>query len=530
MNDLPFEFDYRNPDYAAVFAWRTAKLERIRKNPECLPALIAYYRDHPADFISQWGMTFDPRNPERGLPSAVPFILFPKQEEWIEWLLDHYKTQRPGLTEKSRDMGMSWLTVALGATLCLHRRGMVIGYGSRKEEYVDKLDNPKSLFFRARQFIKMLPVEFRGGWDEMKHGRHMRIVFPETGSVMTGEAGDGIGRGDRASIYLVDEAAFLERPLLVEASLSQTTNCRQDLSSVNGMSNPFAQKRHGGKIDVFTFHWRDDPRKDQAWYDKQVAELDPVVVAQEIDLNYSASIEGVLIPSTWVQAAIDAHLKLNLTITGGKSGALDVADEGRDANAFCGARGILIEHMVEWSGKNSDIFSTVAKTLHLCDVHGYTDFKYDADGLGAGVRGDARVLNEKRSPPIGVTPFRGSEGVFRPTAEDVKGRKNEDFFANRKAQAWWSLRTRFQKTYRAVVEGQPFEPDELISIASGCDNRAKLQIELSQPTYRINAVGKIVIDKAPDGMKSPNLADSVMIKFAETAAPMRISAAALTRA
>jgi phage terminase large subunit len=185
---------------------------------------------------------------------------------------------------------------------------------------------------------------------------------------------------------------------------------------------------------------------------------------------------------------------------------------------------------VEWSGKNSDIFSTVAKTLHLCDVHGYTDFKYDADGLGAGVRGDARVLNEKRSPPIGVTPFRGSEGVFRPTAEDVKGRKNEDFFANRKAQAWWSLRTRFQKTYRAVVEGQPFEPDELISIASGCDNRAKLQIELSQPTYRINAVGKIVIDKAPDGMKSPNLADSVMIKFAETAAPMRISAAALTRA
>jgi hypothetical protein len=34
------------------------------------------------------------------------------------------------------------------------------------------------------------------------------------------------------------------------------------------------------------------------------------VLAQEVDIDYAASVEGVLIPSAWVQAAVDAHIKL----------------------------------------------------------------------------------------------------------------------------------------------------------------------------------------------------------------------------
>jgi hypothetical protein len=29
----------------------------------------------------------------------------------------------------------------------------------------------------------------------------------------------------------------------------------------------------------------------------------------------------------------------------------------------------------------------------------------------------------------------------------------------------------------------------------------------------LNTVGKVLVDKAPDGMRSPNLADAVMIAF-----------------
>ncbi len=510
------EFDFKNPDYTAIFQWRLHVLNKIRQNPALLPALKQYYRDHSAQFITDWGCTFDPRNVERGLPAIIPFILFDRQVDWVNWFSDKWKNQQPGLTEKSRDMGMSWLSVATAATICLFNDGVVAGFGSRKEEYVDKIGSPKSLFWKARQFIDLLPKEFKGTWDGTKHAPHMRILFPDTGSAMTGESGDGIGRGDRCSFYFVDESAFLERPLLVDASLSQTTNCRIDLSSVNGMGNPFAQKRHSGKIDVFVFDWKNDPRKDDAWYQKQVEVLSPVVVAQEIDRNYNASVEGVIIPNEWIQAAIDAHSKLNIALSGARWGALDVADRGEDLNAFCGRYGIVLEHLEEWSGKLDDIFATTQRAFHLCEDYQYDGFYYDGDGLGAGVRGDARVINERRATPLPVEMFRGSDAVTDPNARvnagEYEGRTNKDYFANAKAQWWWSLRNRFKATYDAI-NGKDYQADELISLPSELKELGKLTSELSRPTYKFNGAGKMLVDKSPDGTKSPNLADAVMMCF-----------------
>lgn len=511
------DFDFRNPDYGAVFKARIERLNKIRENPTMLPGLFAYYRDNPADFITDFGVTYDPRNIERGLPAMVPFILMPRQREWVEWVVAKWRGQESGLVEKTRDMGMSWLSIATACTLCNFHDGMTFGFGSRKEEYVDKLGHPKSLFYKARMFMENLPPEFRRGWTRAD-APHMRISFPATGSVLTGEAGDNIGRGDRASIYFVDEAAFLERPQLVEASLSATTNCRIDISTPNGTGNPFWNKRF--KIykpeQIFTFHWRSDSRKDEAWYAKQVAELDPVTVAQEIDINYSASVEGVLIPSEWVQSAVNADRKLGFTITGAKRAALDVADEGRDKNALCIGQGIAVEQVPEWSGKGSDILGTVQKAFALCDDADVTDMRFDSDGLGAGVRGDARVLNENREVKLRVSPWRGSAAVAFPdkaipTANpgQKRDRTNKDYFANAKAQGWWELRVRFQRTHRAVTEKDyKYDPDDLIVLREGLGG---LYSELSQPTYTVNTAGKIIVDKAPDGTPSPNKADSVMI-------------------
>lgn len=493
-------------------------MERIRANPTLLPGLFAHYRDHPEDFITDFGVTYDPRNVERGLPAAVPFILFPKQREWVQWVVERWRAQEPGVVEKTRDMGMSWLSVAFACSMCLFHDGLTFGFGSRKEEYVDKLGHPKSLFYKARMFMEHLPTEFRRGWTR-ENAPHMRISFPATGSVLTGEAGDNIGRGDRAAMYFVDEAAFLERPQLVEASLSATTNCRIDISTPNGRANPFADKRFRFKPNqVFTFHWRSDPRKDDAWYAKQMEELDPVTVAQEIDINYAASVEGVLIPAEWVNAAVNADDKLGLKMTGRKRGALDVADEGKDMLAYATAYGVKVVSVIEWSGKGSDIFGSVQRAFQESDAAEVTHFRYDADGLGAGVRGDARVINESRQDrKIRVEAWRGSGGVALPekpipsaVKTDRRDRTNKDYFANAKAQGWWDLRVRFQRTFRAVNGEGTYPADDLISIP----NDSKLITELSQPTYSINTAGKIVVDKAPDGTRSPNKADAVMICFA----------------
>ena len=291
------------------------------------------------------------------------------------------------------------------------------------------------------------------------------------------------------------------------------------------MGNPFAEKRFGNKIDVFTFHWTDDPSKDQEWCDKQVAEKDPVTVAQEIDINYSASVEGVMIPGEWARAALDAHVEqLGIQPTGARTGSLDVADEGRDKNAFLGAHGVVVEMLEEWSGKGDDIFGTVQRAFGICDVEGYREFRYDADGLGAGVRGDARIINESRGNKLSIVPFRGSGPVHDPEGEDVKGRLNKDFFANAKG-------TIVVVAENAVSENLPLDlpseekcnPDDIISIPSAMPNATKLIHELSQPTFSQNLVGKIVVDKLGEGERSPNLADSLMMQFSVGHRPMKIN-------
>lgn len=536
---MSLPFDWRNPDYATVYAERLERLQWLRSGTndeqvERLKGLFAFYGAEPWQFIDDWGCTFDPRLAERRLPTVVPFRLFPKQVDWVKWVVDKWRGQESALTEKSRDMGVSWLSIATAASLCTFHEGLAIGFGSRKEEYVDKIGSPKSLFWKAREFIKLLPAEFRPGWAP-SDAPHLRISFPHTGSMITGEAGDNIGRGDRASIYFVDEAAFIERPMLVEASLSQTTNCRIDVSTPKGMANPFAQKRHSWPADrIFVFDWRDDPRKDEEWYQKQKRDLDPVTLAQEVDRSYSASVVGVVIPQEWVQACVDLHVKLGFEVRGERRAALDVADEGIDLNALCDASGVLVNSVATWSGGGSDIFATTSQAFAICDVLGITELDYDADGLGAGVRGDARVLNEKRAHKIEVQPFRGSGAVADPdkpietaaprNEPKVRGevvRLNADYYANAKAQAWFSVRARFQRGFRALqmqAEGEnwreAYDPDDLISLSSSMPDLGHLTQELSQATFKQSATGKMLVDKAPEGMRSPNRADGVVIRFA----------------
>ncbi len=531
------QVNWRDPDYGAVFRARLEALNRLRANPGELRAIKAFYKDRPAQFITDWGCCFDPKQVELGRPALIPFVLFEKQIELVQWIVEHWKSGRPGLVEKTRQAGISWVTVALACTLCLFHPGLVIGFGSRKQELVDSLNDPKSLFHKARLFLSHLPPEFRGGWDIERHAPLMRLMFPETGSVITGESGDGIGRGASTSLFFVDEAAYLERPQLIEHSLSQTTNCRVDVSTPCGLNNVFAEKRFSGRVDVFSFSWRDDPRKDEAWYRKQVDELDSVTVAQEIDINFQASADGVVIPSSWVQAAIDAHRKLQIDPTGVRHAALDVADEGRDLNALAGCHGVVVELVEEWSGRGSDIYKTTLKAFSLCDLHDYSRLRFDGDGLGASVRGDAAKINSERAasgrPQIQVEAFRGSEAVVGPEREDVKGRKNKDFFLNRKAQAWWAIRRIFEYTNQVVNEGlRPFDPDRIISLSSKIRNLAKLAGELSQPTWSVTTTGKIVIEKSPsEGVRSPNMADAVMIAFSTIRRPpMQISQEALDAA
>ncbi len=537
------EIDWRNPDYKPVWRARGQRLAYLRERPEELAKIKLYYRDgHFADFINDWGVTVDPRVASSGRAAIMPMLLWPKQREYIEWLFLRWRASDDGTCVKSRDVGISWLAMGFAATLSIFYNDVSVGFGSEKEDKVDRSGDPDCLFYKGRMFLQYLPVEFRAGWTLEKYSAHMRLTFPLTGSSITGEAGIQIGRGGRKSISLMDESAHLRDPKAIDASLSATTNCRIDMSSVWGMANSFAERAHNPAIPRFDFHWKDDPRKDEEWERKKRATTDPAIFAAEYDCNFSASVEGQVIPSEWVTAAVDAHVLLGITAQGFKRASLDVADSGKDANAFCISRSFLIESVQSWRGSaDLDIFHSVEKAFLLCDMNGLDGFEYDADGLGAGVRGDARKINESRSKTLQVLPFRGSGEVFAPD-EIVPGtdRTALDFFENMKAQAWWTLRQRFQYTHRAVTafkDGEPFtiDPSRFISIAKDFPERARLCIELSQPVWDTSKNGKVMVDKCPKGtaaevrraISSPNLADSVMMCYAPRFGVLSINPALL---
>ena len=47
-------FDFKNPDYPAVFSQRLEFYNNLKAHPERIPAIKACYRDHIADFINDW--------------------------------------------------------------------------------------------------------------------------------------------------------------------------------------------------------------------------------------------------------------------------------------------------------------------------------------------------------------------------------------------------------------------------------------------------------------------------------------------
>lgn len=471
--------DWRHPDYAEVYRSRGARIEKLRADPSLLAGVREYYKTHPADFISDLGMTFDPRNAEIGLPTTVPFLLFPKQREFIDWLHDRWKGREDGLAEKSRDMGVSWLCVGFACWMVLFHPGTVVGFGSRKEEYVDKIGDPKSLFWKARKFIELLPKEFR---PQRWESPHMRILNHDNGASIVGEAGDNIGRGNRTSIYFKDESAFYEHAEAIDAALSQTSNCKIDVSTPNGNGNPFWRKRHGGKIKVFSFHWRDDPRKDESWYAKQVETLDPVIVAQEIDINYDASasdvfISGIDVDKCMGKSPTEIHAVGSLLV------GVDVARFGDDHTVITFRRGRQLIRQIKLHGLDvHQVASRVrAEIRHFRETPG--QIAVDTIGIGAGVADTLRQWFEC------VVDVNSAE------------RMSDGQHYNLRAFMWSEMREWLRSG--ACI---PVDPE--------------LRAELTALRYRFKG-GELLIESKDDakkrGVKSPDMADSLALTFAHPA-------------
>jgi len=225
--------------------------------------------------------------------------------------------------------------------------------------------------------------------------------------------------------------------------------------------------------------------------------------------NYADSI----IDPLWIRASVDAHTKLGFKAKGIKSLGLDLADTGNDNKAYVIRHGSVVTHCKGWY--EGDVVDCMDRAFEAADENRVSDVVYDKVGIGAAVKPYLTSL-QGRDKFI-VTGFLGNDAVDDPTLLYMNDRSNGDVFKNRRAQAFWLLRDRFEATYRAIEKGDYTDPDEMISLDSNMDDLKQLMSELARIQRKRGNNSMIQIESKDDmkkrGMKSPGLADSLMYAF-----------------
>lgn len=510
--------DWMAPDYDPIYRERRKTLEFVRLDGDVgWNRMFRFYKGHPIEAIEDWLVTFDPRKASDGLPSYMPFMLFPKQREFVLWLRDRFERKEEGLVEKSREVGASWVCLAFAWWLWTFHSGVKISFGSRVERDVDRIHDADSLFEKFRIMMRRLPRELQPtDWDEREHAPFLRLINPENGNSITGEGGRNIGRGGRSTIYFVDEAAFIEYPDDVDKALSENTSCKIYVSTPNGTGNPFYRKRFGGHIPVFTLKWTDDPRKNDDWYQKKVLLLEPETLAQEVDLDYEASAGDTVIPAAHVRASValrkilekDGLLPKTADYEG--IGGLDVAAGGKAKSVFVPRHGPIVGKSIGWS--EEDTMNTAGRADLCAHETRCIIVKYDVIGVGQGVSAGLRRIPRARAQGVNV----GNKATRKRWPDKKMAR---DKFANLKAELWWTARDRLRRTYEhwLFVTGAGGTQHELGELLLLPDDR-KMCSELSLPRYGHTEAGRIQIETkrhmTTRGIPSPDHADAVILTFA----------------
>ena len=174
----------------------------------------------------------------------------------------------------------------------------------------------------------------------------------------------------------------------------------------------------------------------------------------------------------------------------------DVADEGDDANATVLRHGSVVTDMQQWRGQ--DVIYSADKVYLYAQEQNIDRIVYDNIGVGAGVKAQFRRKNGK----VQTLGFNAGGAVYKPDAKYTDDKKNRDMFANIKAQAWWMVRDRFYKTWRAVHHGDSYPEDQLISLSSSLHELEYLTAELSRPQVDYDQNGRVKAESKKDMKKT----------------------------
>lgn len=470
-------------------------------------------------FVNNFCSIHEPRMPEIGLSADLPFIMYPAQERIIENVETAYHNRQDLLVEKSREAGITWGVCALLVHHWIIMRGFTAILGSEKEEKVDILGSKKPLFGKLRYLVYHLPSFLRPNTYDKENGSNdnfRRLINPDNGAELSGEAGKNIGRSGRGSMVVIDESQALEAPDAVDSALESVVNCRVDIGTPLGM-NHFGQKRHSGRVKVATIGWWEDPRKNPEWrtgkkneecdwWKLKKEQRDPVILAQEYNLDYRASVSGLFIPSNWVVSAVDFDIPPDGEIVAG----FDPAGRGKNQSTYVRRRGPVlgVPQILPYDTPTEAMWAA----FDQAEKGGASTLNYDVGGLGESIWGQIKTSDRKLS--FLINGIDGSVAASERYLED-EGKTAKEKFRNKRAEMWWNLRTRFRKTYEHRNKIAFYPVDEMISIP----NRTELINQLTAPKMVYTSGGRIGVEGKKEmrtrGVASPDEGDATAYAFDE---------------
>jgi hypothetical protein len=218
--------------------------------------------------------------------------------------------------EKSRDMGASWMIILVFKWLWLNpEKPADFLLGSRVQDYVDRIGDPRTLFHKLRYNLDKLPYWLLPeGFNRRLHDNFMKLENPESGATITGESNNpNFSTGGRYTAILFDEFAKWEATdEAAWTDAGDATPCRVANSTPFGAAGKYYNLATDGKTRKITMHWSLHPEKSEGlycvwpkpeeadevvdeyhwvglrspWYDLEVVRRTELEIAQNLDIDY----------------------------------------------------------------------------------------------------------------------------------------------------------------------------------------------------------------------------------------------------
>ena len=236
--------------------------------------------------------------------------------------------------------------------------------------------------------------------------------------------------------------------------------------------------------------------------------------------------EDSLIEPEWFDAAVDAHKKLGFHPRGSRICGYDPADGGKDAKATTFRYGVYIQDVKAWL--HGDINTATQLAVDDSLEFNASQLVYDNIGNGSSVKTYATMggaPERLKFTGFGAGDMPDNPQEFYDNDNRMRSARdgdltNRDKFKNKRAQYWWLLRDRFFRTWEAVENGVHHDPLSLISINPDMQQLKQLKSELIKVQRKRTPGLKVIQIESKEEMKkrgvpSPNMADSLMMSFAD---------------